>query len=442
MADPGKIGLSMDECFFLNFFRNVGAFDYVAYPVDGFIHGVVRQVGESQPSVKHAAMALTSISHSHAGYYFGNSSTKLNDFVLRQTSKSIRHLLQQPAPKDLLNRRAHREVVMIVCGILALLAKSQNDLETTRIHLKYGQRAMREWQDAGFGKSSIAPTVSALLADLNLKMKIASNPASFLLDDNPLLFDVPVFGDFNFSKIEYMVNGHWGAWSSFVLDEIPNGFASFDFYPDGILAAGRITFLFRVRIYMRQLKDYIKQVAHSAPQSIQALLTALKLWDQVACAMVTAALANAESVAFKLSQMKYDAAWLYFRRINELAKKILQSLMLQSASTPTFTIGCAVGIPLFFCGFYCRDWSTRREALRLLRALEEIFKGSDATEFLPMKISALERIIDIESLGLQPGDVIPESARIQYVHFTGHPGSSTIRFSYRPVGMDRLIEII
>ena len=84
----------------------------------------------------------------------------------------------------------------------------------------------------------------------------------------------------------------------------------------------------------------------------------------------------------------------------------------------------------------------RRGALRLLKVLRERFDGSDATAILPMKISALERIIDIESLGLQPGDVVPELARIHYVKFIGHPGSSNILFSYRPVGADGLVEVL
>ena len=237
--------------------------------------------------------------------------------------------------------------------------------------------------------------------------------------------------------------GIGGFWSSLVLDdEIPNGFASFDNYPDEILRGSLVSFLFRVRIYTRQMRACMDQIGHSAPQSIQGLLAVLKVWDQVACAMVAAALADDKGAIFKPSHMKYDAAWVYFRRINELAKKILQSLIWQNAFVPTLPIDWAMGSPLFFCGFYCREWSTRREALRLLKVLGEIFKGSGAAAFLPMKISALERIIDIESLGLQPGDVVPESARIQYVHFTGHPGSSTIRFSYRPVGMDGLVEIL
>ena len=47
-------------------------------------------------------------------------------------------------------------------------------------------------------------------------------------------------------------------------------------------------------------------------ESVQDLLTALRLWDQLACAMVAAALANAEGSTFKPSQMGYDAAGYTF----------------------------------------------------------------------------------------------------------------------------------
>ena len=358
MVDPGKIGLSTHECYFLDFFRNIGAVDFVGYPTNHFLYRVVRQIGESQPSVKNAAMALTSIGHSRARPYFG-ASGKLNDFVLRQTSKAITHLLQQSTPP--INRRAHREVVMTMSGVLASLARYQNDVETMKMHLAYGQWAMQEWREADFDGSSIAPTLSALLADLNCKMQIASNPASFLQDDNPLLLDAPVLSNFNFSNIECTLNQHWDYWATLVLDdEIPNGFMSFDDYPDGILIGKRIIFLFKVRIFTRQLKSCIEQVGISPPQSIQDLLTALKLWDQFACSMVAAALAHYEGVNFQPSQMKYDAVWAYFRRINEFGKKIVRSLMRQNASIRSLPIDSAVGTPLFYCGYYCRDWSTRR----------------------------------------------------------------------------------
>ena len=322
-----------------------------------------------------------------------------------------------------------------------MLSYILGDNETCKMRLKYGQRAMREWQDhADFGGSSIAPTLSALLADASCKLQIASNPACFLEDDNPLLLHASYLGNFNVSTAEHADNGFWHIWSALVLDdEIPYGFASIDDHPDGILVNYRFNTFFKVRIYTRQLKAFLEQVGHSAPQSDQDLLTALRLWEQTACAMVATALADGEGAN---KQMQYDAVWVYFRRINEFGRKILQSLVRQSASVTAFPIDCAVGTPLFFCGFYCRDWSARREALRLLRASEERFKGSNAAAFLPMKISALERIIDVESHALQAGYVVPESARIRYVEFTGRPGSSNIRFSYRPVGMDGLVEIL
>ena len=82
--------------------------------------------------------------------------------------------------------------------------------------------------------------------------------------------------------------------------------------------------------------------------------------------MVVAALANDECATFKPSQIGYDTAWVYFRRIGEIGKDILQSLLRQNVSIPTLPVDYAVGTPLFFCGFCCRDWSMKREALRLL----------------------------------------------------------------------------
>ena len=442
LPSAGKIGLSTHECFFLDFFRNMGAIDVASKPVHDFLYGVVSQLGESQPSVKHAAMAMTAKCHSRAKCYFGDAFEKqASDFALRQTSKSITHLLQQSTPQDIVGRRAHREVVMSVCCILAVLANAVGDLETSKMHLMHGQRAMQEWQDVGFDGSSIAPTLSVLLADMTWKLQLASNPASFLQDDNPILLNLPV--SFNFDA-EYAIT-HFYLLSGIILDcerQQEVDFIAREYSTDEILRGWRIGSFFRVRIYAWELKSFIEEIGLSAPQSIQDLLMALRLWEQTACAMVAAALANDEAAIFEPSQMAYDALWEYFRSINELGKKMLRSLMRQNGSMPILQIDWAVGTPLFFCGFRCRDWSIRREALRLLRALGERFKGLDAAAFLPMKISALERIIDIESYGLRPGDAVPELARIRYVEFTRRTGSSNIRFSYRPVGTDGLIEIL
>ena len=452
MADPGKAGLSTHERFILDFFRKIGPIDFAGHPYNHFLNVIVRQISESQPSVKHGAFALTAICHTRAKLYFGGSGCeRQKNFVLRQTSKSITHLLQRPTTDPLSDISSHREVVMTMCGVLAILSQQQGDLAAWKMHLEHGLRTMREWQEqADFDGSSIAPILSVILTDQACRLRIMSNPSSFLQDDSPFLLQSSALANFSVSTAEYVVNRHFAWWSTDVIDEdnIPDGFASANRRSGAsILISHRLSFLFKVRIYTRRLKDCIDQVGISAPQSVQDLLTALRLWEQTACAMVTAALTNGESVTSKPSQTGYDAALVYFRRTNEFGKKILQSLIRQNTAIPFFPIDYAVGTPLFFCAFRCRDWSTRREALRLLKALEEIFRGqldAAALTFLPMKISALERIIAIESHGLQPGDVVPESARIYYVEFTGRPGSSDIiHFSYRPVGMDAgLVEIL
>ena len=303
---------------------------------------------------------------------------------------------------------------------------------------------MQEWKDVGFDNSPIGPRLFTILAHINCKLQIGSNPAWFVQDDNPLLLDASELDIFNISTAQDIVNSHWESWSGIMLRDFPNGFESACDHPDSILKSSRLSFLFKVRIFTRQLKSCIEQAGLSAPQSTLDLLAVLRLWEQVTCTMVTAALAeyNDGGDHFKPLQMRYDSLLVYFRRINEMSGKILQAQILRNVSVPAFPIDYAIGTALFFCGFSCREWSTRRAALHILKAWERRFKAGTVTEFLPAKISALERIIDVESHGLQSGDVIPESARISFVRITASPGSPNVHFSYRLLGIDGVFDIL
>ena len=448
MADAGKVGLSTDECFFLDLLRNVGVFDNASVGPCGYFADVLaRQLGESQPSIKHAALALTA-NHSRAEGYWnrcGDAGEKsLKIFSLTQTGKSLTALLQQPVPKDLTGRRSHREVIMTTCGLLACVHLSIDDHAAFEAHMVYGQRAMDEWQDADFDGSSIGPTLSTVLARLSIPLQLSSNPALFLRDDSPFLVRALEFAAFDISTADFVVNTFWKSWGKILFTYHANSFRSTDLSSSGsVLKDYTISNFFNVRRFERQLRACIEQFGPSAPQSLQVLLTLLGLWEQVACAVVTAALADAEDAVSNMPlEMRYDALWAYFRCANELGKKSLRSQTRQNALPPAFPIDDAVGTPLLFCGFYCRDWSIRREALHILKAWNERFKGLDTAAFLPMKISALECIIDKESQGLQPGDVVPVPARIRFVRFTGCPGSADIQFSYRQLGMNEVVDIL
>ena len=445
MVEPGKGGLSTHERFFLNFFRTEGAFEATGPPYDILINGVARQFGAWQPAVRHATIALAARDKFFKRYWehSGREPEKLFGFVSGQTSKSITHLLQQPMPEGLTDRRAHRELVFITCMILTCLANCQDDHATLQMHVMHAQRAMREWEEAGFDNSSIGGLLFQAMSDMEFRLKSYYQPALFLQDDHPLLLRAAWdMANFNISYFEHNVNRYWDIWSPLILSQLPEGYspAALD-DSDSVLRTWKVSAMYKPRIWARQLSAYIQFVGPLVPQSLQDLLTMLRLWEQAMCAKMSAAMAADEDPVFKPLQMRYDIFWTYFGRINEFSKKLLQSQIRQDISEPAFPIDRAVIAPLFFCGLHCRDWSIRREALRLVKAWSERFKGSSTTASLPMMLSALERIIDMESVGLQPGSVVPESARIYFVKVTGRPGSSNIDFSYRGLVMSRVDEI-
>ena len=325
---------------------------------------------------------------------------------------------------------------MMTCIFLAWLANCSDDPETLRMHAMYGCRAMQEWEEVDFDNSSIGRALFYGVSDLSFRIQAYEKPALFLQDDQPILLHAATctMAD-NLSHAEYLVNRYCDVWSELMLPPLPHGFSAGDVNDDSdsTLHTWRVSMMFRARIWERQLKMWYAQLV-MAPQSLHDLLTLTRLWDQAVCAKISAAVAAEEDPVHKPLQMRYDVLWPYFRRINELGKKLLQSLIREGVSKPVFPIDQAVATPLFFCGQRCRDWSIRREALHLLRAWGERFKGTT----LPTKVSALERIIDIESRGLQPGSVVPEPARIHFVEVVGD--SSNMDFSYLQLGMSRVID--
>ena len=445
MVEPGKVGLSTRERFFLDFFSTEGAFEFTGPPYDILVDEFARQLGTEQPAVAHAAIALTARDKFYKRYWehSGQSREKLHSFVLGQTSKSIAHLLQQPSSEGLTNRRAHRELVFTTSMILTCLANCQDDHAALQMHVMHAQRAMQEWEEAGFDNSPIGALLFQTVLNMDFRLKSHYQPALFLQDDHPLLLRAAWdMANFNLSYFEHHVNRYFDIWPTVMLSQLPDGFSAGALDDsDSVLRTWKVSAMFKARIWARQLSAYIQFVGPPVPQSLQDLLTVLRLWEQAVCAKISAAVAADEDVVFKPLQMRYDVLWAYFRRINEFGKKLLQSQLRQDVSKPAFPIDRAVITPLFFCGLHCRDWSIRREALRLVKAWGERFEGSSTTASLPMMLSALERIIDIESIGLQPGSVVPESSRIHFMKVTGRPGSSNIGFSYRGLVTSTVDEI-
>ena len=196
-------------------------------------------------------------------------------------------------------------------------------------------------------------------------------------------------------------------------------------YSPGV-GSEELSFLFHVRLWERQFKAHCQHVRGDLAAPLHCLvLLLLGLWRQVMCIKLIATLSRDNHIILWTYQKRHDCLWMYCQRANEMASQLLLQCK-DDVSNPPFCVNTAVIIPLFFCGFYCRDWAIRRETLALLGAWEDRFHPSSKGSVR----GALQSLIDIESERLRPGDMVPQSARIHFARVMALPGSSRLHFSY------------
>ncbi|KAA8642654.1 hypothetical protein EYZ11_004638 [Aspergillus tanneri] len=130
------------------------------------------------------------------------------------------------------------------------------------------------------------------------------------------------------------------------------------------------------------------------------------------------------------SEMRFDAFHSHFHLAVERAQRLL--LGLSQSPLPTFSVGTGIIPPLFFCAFKCRDWWVRREALQLLRG----WQRQEGIWSTPGTALVLERVSELESEGLCPGEQVPAAARIDSIRVDILPEDSTIRLWYRRLRLE------
>ncbi|GAD97689.1 conserved hypothetical protein [Paecilomyces variotii No. 5] len=94
-------------------------------------------------------------------------------------------------------------------------------------------------------------------------------------------------------------------------------------------------------------------------------------------------------------ETRYDVCLPHFRRVIQLAEKFLYHAGLD--------VWMGIVTPLVFCALKCRDWQLRQDVLRLLT----IWPFSEGKWSISNTALVISRVIEIESDGLTPHDVIP-----------------------------------
>ncbi|KAJ5092573.1 hypothetical protein NUU61_007443 [Penicillium alfredii] len=453
LIDASQQNLTQTERWHLDSFRKWTSNLVAGYFYDEFWQRLVHQVSEDQPAVSHAAIAISArhvdFEQKKSGQRFDGEESSL---VLQQCNKAITGLQQHLGTGQL--GRSHKEVVLVTCVMLITLALFQGDVYTAGCHLQSGDRLFIEWEKNNFDNSSAGPILKKAFAQLHLHWSTFANPKDFIRDDHPSIPCLLIDDRHAFSALspepepeppeilekvsELTVMLGW-----LVLQSHPQGFgiSTSRTFP----GKGEVAVLSNVRQFRGQLKASEMLGGEAFSQRDQNTLMLMNLWSEVLYTKIVIAQNSPDHPEYN-----YEDPLPHFRRAIYLAAL--------SVSYPTQHSSFRAGIipAIFFCGFHCRDWHVRQEALRLLHELQ----GCDQLaqrgalvlprrrkrqeDILTTSATALvlERLIGIESEGIEPGETIPQSAYIDSMCAEMQPDAPGIQIWYYRPGLSGLGNIV
>ncbi|GKZ23152.1 hypothetical protein AbraCBS73388_009503 [Aspergillus brasiliensis] len=417
-----SIDLTRQERWYLDFFRRNTAFQCSGYFDDDFWLRLVHQVTEAEPAVRHAAIALSAL---HCNFERTSTGQGAIDsrLPLQQCVKAISSLRHQLAGGGVPSR-SNMEITLVTCVLFVSFMFLQGDTHSGCCHLRGGLKLLKEWRTTDMpGYSTTGAVLMKVFARLQLQWSTFADKV-FIDEVDSNRLDVP-YMEINDLSLEEPTDSLEKAGTllvslgRLVLTPHPSGTSSPGYCT--VLDSRRMTILNKLQHWTTELDNSMKCTLLLRDNTI---LTVLKLWSEVIYIMA------ATEKRLGGSETRFDAFHLNFGRAVALAKILLLSTPAQS-TMPNFSIGMGVIPPLFFCAFKCRDWYIRREALQLLRSCQR----QEGLWTTPGAVLVLERLLDIESKGLLPGDLVPESRRIDSISVTILPDDNKIGLWYRRPGM-------
>ncbi|CAG8903299.1 unnamed protein product [Penicillium egyptiacum] len=400
----------MPERFFFNLFLRNTCHQCAGYFNDEFWQLLMPQASEIQPAVRHAVIGIGALHWRFESRTISHSADVSLDrsFHLRQCSKAIACLQQ-----DLLAKAqpdiAHMENVLITCVALIVLALFQTNVHAAQSH-GIGFKLLKQCQEqSDFCNSSTGSILIRKFIQLKLHWLACTNPETFVTSNQSTPQQLQNTGIRNRSHTSYKMQPSQNEDGKLGLQPTER---SLDSEKAAILSN-----FWALQGQQKQIptaydatsrRDYITQ-------------TLLEIWNQVIY------IKAASEAVHNNYEMAYDGLLDHFRQAVWLTKALLASDSANSEPLmPTFSVRAGIIQPLFFCGFKCRDWTVRREALGLLHARqrqEGIWRTHEAA-------LVLERLIDIESEGVLVEGMVPESFRVNSVRIEVIDDSN-VRFWYR-----------
>ncbi|KAH8588198.1 hypothetical protein B0O99DRAFT_555468 [Bisporella sp. PMI_857] len=394
-----------------HYLRECAAYDISGYFETEFWGRLVLQIGHTEPSVRHALLALGSLCQAHESQDLIDDHYQFHlQFSLQHSNKAIRLAVDY-----LSTLQPQLDVILTCCLVFAWLEIMRNDFDAGLCHLKSGLKILDDFRQPNKSPALRSQHVDVSLIYLFSRLKTQATVYRKHIS-------------------EFVPKGH-----KEIRKPIPASFSSIVQARDSLH-----TLLDTVFQFVRQLGDpnILESTTSSHPSldlislkaTCRSCLDKFQDWEtsiknspasifQSHNAQQTAAMCLLHmyhttltiflETLFTRSQTIYDQYDSSFSRVISLAQQLINNNSQNMSLTILFDMG--VMLPLFYVVMKCRNLALRQKALSLLKLApcrEGMWYRQDVIEYAEWKISTEER-----GRGqLSEDEALPEEARIWNEH--------------------------
>ncbi|CAG8375669.1 unnamed protein product [Penicillium salamii] len=414
-----QVDLTLEEQYFLDFFRRSTSFQCAGHFYDEFWQRLVHQASEDQPAIRHAVIGMGSMN-----YHFVRSRTSPGPydqaFSLRQINKAIQSLQQNLIKPGM--GRLRVETVLVACVVLVSTLLFQEDALSAGIHLRSGYKLLQQYLMDHGSTSDVSATLTRAFGGVHMVWSSFNSNGALTGDQQPIPLliappdqaadEIQQANDLIVTLVRILAyqNHHHRS-------GIESGGPPSDMDDGPSLATDPAEFVGKLLGLQSQLKTYRELHQYHLSQRDLNALNILELW-----AVLLPILGAVESGPGP-REMQYDKYLESFKHVLDLAESVLMS---DNIDTPSFSVNLGIIPPLCLVSFKCRDPAIRERLLFLFRRSRRQ-EGIWSTSMIAL---VLQRVYDIEHAGVWPGEIIPDAARVRAIHVEIKPAESLILVQY------------
>ncbi|KAJ5040795.1 hypothetical protein NUH16_011087 [Penicillium rubens] len=430
LSSTCQIDVDWNGRWYLDFYHNRTAVRFSHYFQNSFWHGLVFQMCENYPAVRHAMIAISAWHTQLERIPTSHKEDRDPRLTLHHSAKAIACLRESLAREILSSHgltRTHRQVVLVTCLIFTVLALFQGDLYSARTHLTSGYKLFKEW-DVQDDKDATGLALEQAFVQMHVHWFFCSHSELFVEDAKPLYREYQIFPNTTaalskitphiYSGIDQMdrVQEFATLVSGLVLDRTIYGF---DIGPASSTGRDAAAVSIKLRLCRSRPTASLIELDSLAPRDCDSLKF-LSLWIDI----IEIKLAVAKSQ--KPDEMAYDDHLEQFQNITRLVQFLAGpgSGSSDVESSP-FNHRFSILPALLWSAAKCRDWQVRRDLCSIMHR-----RPGDGY-WLCATTVALKRLIDVESTAVKPGDIIPKASRAYLVNVNIRAEESKVKLRYR-----------